>query len=187
MTQRALLALLVGAVFTPALTAETYTVRLVSGATFQLSYPLEESPWDKNTLLYLSEGGNWTAIDRSDVAEVRSETEFKGQGQLIDATTVFMGFAANDMPLPGDEREANSTERLLQVLQGLGNAPANTNEQFVEPGQAGTGGIPVQYTQPYAPQSGISPQPSRPPIIPISTPASGSGNGGSTLNEPPSQ
>lgn len=191
MTQRALLALLVGAVLTPAVAAETYTVRLVSGASFQVSYPLEESPWDKDTLLYLSEGGNWTAIARSEVVEVRSETEFKGQGQIIDATTIFMGLAANDMPLPGDEREASSTERLLQVLQSLGKAPVNTSEQFVEPGEAGGGGIPVELTQPYSPQGGISPQPSLPPIIPLGGEPSGAagegGNAAPVLNEPPSQ
>jgi|CXWL01.1.fsa_nt_gi hypothetical protein len=161
MTKRVILVLALGAVWAPVVAAETYSVTLASGATLKLLYPLQEAPWDKDTLVYLSEGGNWTGIHRSDVVAVQIETEFKGQGQLIDATTIFMGLAANDSPLPGDEREVNSTERLLQVLQELGKPQVINTDQFVEPGAAGGGGIPLNLTQPYSPQTGA------PPLLPL--------------------
>lgn len=179
MTKRALLALGLGAVLAPVVAAETYSVKLVSGATLELRYPIEESEWDKDTLVYLSEGGNWVGVPRSEVVSVSIATEFKGQGQLINATTIFMGLAANDQPVPGDPREANSTERLLEVLQGLGKAPNYNTEQFVEPdgaGGSGGGGIPLNLTQPYSPQTG-TPQ-STPQFVPLGGDFGGGSGGG---------
>lgn len=174
MTKRALLALALGVVLAPVVSAETYTVKLASGGVLELRYPLQEASWDKDTLVYLSEGGNWVGVPRSEVVEIQIATEFKGQGQLLDSTTIFMGFAANDLPVPGDPREANSTERLLEVLQGLGKTQNFNTEQFVEPDSAG-GGIPLELTQPYSPQSGV------PPIVPLGSaltaPAASPGSG----------
>ena len=88
----AALALLAG----PAL-AETYTVSLRSGSTMLTRYQPQEASWDKDMILVLSEVGNWVALQRQDITGITSDTNNRGFGKRINATTVVLGWSANDL------------------------------------------------------------------------------------------
>lgn len=156
----------------PAL-AETYTLRLANGTTMESNYPPREAEWDPETILVLGDAGNWVGIERSHLERIEIATELEGRGQLIDATTIFIGFMANDLPQPGDGGQDQSLTQVLdQLREGL--EPTNyTTEQFVEPDAVGTG-IPVGFTQQSTPQvpsggGGLGPI--------ISVPVGGEGGG----------
>ena len=138
--------------------AEVYHVELTNGEQFDSRYPPEEASWDSDMLLFHTETGNWAGIRRDEVVRVTLETELRGAGQRIDATTIYMGQTANSAPPPGTEEEVDPSVALLQAIYDQNQAQENyTIEQFVEPGEMG-GGIPVGFTEQVTPPIGVAPQ-----------------------------
>jgi hypothetical protein len=145
--------------------AEIYTVKLVGGTSFLTRYEPQPATWDPETLLFLSDVGNWVALPKAEVESVTSQTENRGFGRRISATTVVIGWTANDAPVEGDATGSEAPPIPSAFEQFL--TRSYDQKQFVEPGQAG-GGIPV-YGVPYG-YSGSggstsfgSPAPSTPP------------------------
>lgn len=132
-----------GLAFAPGAAAETYKVRLQDGGEFLSRYQPQESSWDPDTVLLISEVGNWVALDKADIESVTTETENQGFGKVIDTTTISLGFKPNDAPVPSDDAaEMSSIDRLRELLDRP--PPDYTVDQFVEPGEAGRGGgLPV--------------------------------------------
>ncbi|MDX1630431.1 MAG: hypothetical protein R3234_01100 [Thermoanaerobaculia bacterium] len=126
--------------------AETFTIELKNGSTFQSRYEPTEAEWDSSQIVFLDELGIRVALSKEDVAEVTAETETSGFGTVLDSTTIDLGYLPNDMPTAeqmeaGDQRSPG--ERLreqMQIYQEM--QPSYDMQQFVEPGSAG-GGIPV--------------------------------------------
>lgn len=137
--------------------AELYEITLADGKTFETRYAPQEATWDAGLVLFLTDGGNWIGIARDSITSVVSQTEFRGQGELIDATTIYMGEAPNDVVVE-DDSQLTETERLIQMIE-RSNQPAApySTDQFVEPGSTGQGGVPLGYTQQYSPQLGPAP------------------------------
>jgi len=126
------------------LAAEIYHVELTGGNVFDTRYKPEEASWDPTIVLLLTDTGNWIAVPKAEIAGITTETENKGFGKVIDTTTVLLGWAANDAPLPEDEAQFSAVERLQQMFtQQQQQRQDFTVEQFVEPGQAGRGGLPA--------------------------------------------
>lgn len=143
----------------PAAVAEIYHVRLENGQRIESRYPPEEASWDSGMLILHSETGNWVGVPRAEVLEITIETELRGHGQRIDATTIFMGRTANAAPIQTDE-DVDPTTQLLRSIYEQGQQQQNhTIEQFVEPDATG-GGIPVGFTQQVTPPIGV-PVPNR--------------------------
>ena len=135
--------------------AEIYHVQLANGEEFDSRYPPEEASWDRDLLLFHSETGNWVGVRRDEVVAVAIETELRGAGRRIDASTIYVGRTANTGTLPGAEDEADPAVALLQSIYEQSQAQQNyTIEQFVEPGETG-GGIPVGFTQQVTPPIGV--------------------------------
>jgi len=143
----------------PAAMADVYHVRLQNGDSFDSVYPPEEASWDSNTILVHSETGNWIGIDRSSIVRIESQTEVRGYGKRIDATTIYMGRTANSAPAPGQEGQQQdpSLGLLQQIYQQQQDQQNYSIQQFVEPGATG-GGIPVGFTQQVTPPVGLAPQ-----------------------------
>lgn len=138
--------------------AEVYHVELANGEQFDSRYPPEEASWDSELLLFHSETGNWVGVRRGEVLRVTIETELRGAGRRIDATTIYMGRTANAAPAPGSEGEQDASVALLQALYDQNAAQQSyTIEQFVEPGEVG-GGIPIGFTQQVTPPIGVPAQ-----------------------------
>lgn len=125
------------------LAAEIYHVELTGGNVFDTRYKPEEASWDPTIVLLLTDTGNWIAVPKAEIAGITTETESKGFGKVIDTTTVLLGWAANDAPLPEDEAQFSAVERLQQMFTQQQQRQDFTVEQFVEPGQAGRGGLPA--------------------------------------------
>lgn len=150
----ALLVLAVAALCAVPAAAEIYHVQLANGEEFDSRYPPEEASWDSDLLLFHTETGNWVGIQRDEVVAVAIETELRGAGRRIDATTVYVGRTANAGTDP-DAEEADPAVALLQSIYEQSQAQQNyTIEQFVEPGETG-GGIPVGFTQQVTPPIGV--------------------------------
>lgn len=120
--------------------AEIFHVELADGEVFDTRYQPEEASWDSTLVLLLTDTGNWIAVPKAEISAITTETENKGFGQVIDTTTVVLGWAANDAPLPGEESEFSAIERLQQFYQDQQAQQDYTVDQFVEPGEAGRGG-----------------------------------------------
>jgi len=85
--------LAVGAV--PA-TAEVFHVQLKNGGTIDTLKQPEQSSWDADVVLLLTEYGNWIGLEQKDIEAVTSETAASGFGIPINTTTIAIGWAPND-------------------------------------------------------------------------------------------
>lgn len=127
----------------PAL-AETFTVKLKNGSSFATRYRPQEASWDPGTVMLLTDFGHWIALPRADIETVESELESRGFGKYINTTTIDLGIAPNDLPSPGEAEETTPLQQLQNMLQQQPQKSYDI-QQFVDPGQAGQGGLPVGY------------------------------------------
>lgn len=152
----ALFVLALAALCTVPAAAEIYHVQLANGEEFDSRYPPEEASWDSDLLLFHTETGNWVGIRRDEVVAVAIETELRGAGRRINATTIYVGRTANIGTAPGAEGEEDPALGLLRSIYEQNQAQQNYSiEQFVEPGETG-GGIPVGFTQQVTPPLGVA-------------------------------
>lgn len=126
------------------LAAEVFHVELTDGQVFDTLYKPEEASWDSELVLLLTDVGSWIAVPKADISAITNETENQGFGKVIDTTTILLGWAANDAPIPGEETEFSTIDRLQQFYQSQQQQDYSV-QQFVEPNQAGgnTGGLPA--------------------------------------------
>jgi len=125
-------------------TAEIYIVTLTNGAEFHTQYRPKEAGWDTTKIMLLTDVGNWIAIELADVASVTSELENEGFGKVIDTSTIAIGWSPNDAPDLAAQEAADPMTRLLNFLSAeQGEAPDYSVQQFVDPSEAGAGGLPV--------------------------------------------
>ena len=126
------------AAFATVASAGTYVVTLHSGAKFESRYKPTVAGWDANKVMILAESGNWVALSRADIATVRSTSESRGLGFVINNSTIALGWAPNDNLTPEQQLVADD----LAAREALF-APQQQNYsvgQFVEPNA--TQGIP---------------------------------------------
>jgi hypothetical protein len=124
--------------------AELYTITLANGTEFESRQQPIEVDWDDSLVLVLTDVGNWIAIEKADVVGVEVDTETKGFGKVIDVHTIALGWAPNDQPADDPEAALDPTTRLLNYLQAQDqDRPDYSVDQFVDPSEAGLGGLPV--------------------------------------------
>lgn len=144
--------------------AESFTVSMKGGNTFETRYRPQVASWDPTKIVVLTELGNRITLSKADVAGISAESENRGFGRVIDNTTLELGLAANDAPDPSEATDP--VRALAQALQGQQTPTQSYDQkQFVEPSAVG-GGIPVNWGQP----GGVGS--SGTPVI-VSTPQSG--------------
>lgn len=135
--------------------AEIYTISLTNGTQFQSRYRPAQSSWDSNSVLVLTDVGNWIALSKADIESVQSETERQGFGKVIDTHTIAIGWAPNDAPEVDAEASLDPMTRLLNFLSAeQSNQRDYSVPQFVNPGDAGQGGLPVSGLSP--PDGGVT-------------------------------
>jgi hypothetical protein len=140
--------------------ASKFRVQLTNGTEFNTLYLPKEAGWDTNMLIFQSSTGNWVAISKDEVAQIVSTLQQQGFGRIIDDKTVEIGYTANfgatDEELEAAEAERTDLDRYLDTLRELSGgrqAPDYTVDQFVNPGEAGGGGIPAGFGAPNAPST----------------------------------
>ena len=124
--------------------AELYTIELSNGTVFESRMQPTDASWDDSMVMVLTDVGNWIGLARADVVSVTVETEREGFGKVIDNHTVAVGWAPNDAPVEDPAAALDPMSRMLNFLAAQeANRPDYSVDQFVEPGSAGQGGLPV--------------------------------------------
>lgn len=169
------LTLLAAVVVAPAV-AESFTVHLTNGSSFETRYQPKISAGDPNKIVFVTSVGNRIYVHKDDVQDISHQTEVQGFGTMINTTTIFMGWAPNDAPPPG---EVSSRDEMLQYLRDQQRArPDYSVEQFVSAEDAGTsGGLPAWELVPGS-IGGNQTNVIMPPPAPAPAPEGGGGEGG---------
>lgn len=152
----------------PAL-AETWTIALRSGGSFQTRYQPQQAGWDANRVAFLTDVGNLVSVAKSDVTSITSDTENRGFGKVLNTTTVMLGEAPNDAPEASQQQggqgqpagypaEAEKPYSVQQFVEP--NATQGIPGSLI-PSYGGTGGS-RQY-QPTMPATPPPPPPATPP------------------------
>jgi len=100
------LALAAACVAVPA-SAIVFTVQLTNGSSFVSRYEPVDAPYDASKTVFVDETGLLIALDKSDIASIKSDVETTGFGHVIDNTTLALGWAPNDAPDPGTPEAQN--------------------------------------------------------------------------------
>ena len=150
-----LVAVGMAALLAPAAEATVYTVTMKNGTTFDTRYQPEESSWDPDKVVLMTEFGNRVALAAADIESVTVDSESRGFGHQLNNTTMALGWA------PNDALDANSDEGRAALAADAAAAASNTpqvfnQQQFVEPGALT--GLPVWMT-------GINAVPQVQPIV----------------------
>jgi hypothetical protein len=125
--------------------AAVYTVKLANGASFDSRYQPQRASWDADKVVLLTEYGNQIAFPASDIEAVTIDTDAKGFGHQLDATTIALGWAPNDAIDPNTEEGQAMLAAEAQAAASAASAPPVYNQQqFVEP--VSTTGMPVWMT-----------------------------------------
>jgi hypothetical protein len=114
-------------------------------------------------VLLMTDVGNWIGVNRDEIESVRSESENRGYGLVIDTTTILLGWSPNDAldpnaeptaaGQPGDAAVSRTATALETMNEQRRKEESYSIPQFVEPGS--TQGIPSRF---------IGPSSSVPPI-----------------------
>lgn len=156
---------LLGAAARPA-DAAVYHVTLNNGSVIDTLYEPQEASWDHGMVLVLTDAGNWMGVRKADLASVVSESATRGFGIVINATTVSLGDAPNDLPVPSKDAGSSTQQVLQSLMQQQMPRPNYTIEQGVQ--TEDTQGIPSSFISPYG-QSG--PSAIAPIVVPPSAPS----------------
>jgi len=122
--------------------ADIFTVHLTNGATFETRYQPKLVEGNGNKVLFVTDVGNRIYVHRDDISEITHSSDVQGFGTMINTTTISLGWAPNDNPLPGDP---DPRSQMLDYLRDQQRArPDYSVDQFVSTEDAGvTGGLPA--------------------------------------------
>ena len=124
-------------VLTP-VAANVFTVHLTNGATFETRYQPKLAAGDSNKVLFVTDVGNRIYLHVDDISEITHSSDVQGFGTMINTTTIALGWAPNDNPVPG---EADPRADMLNYLRDQQRArPDYSVDQFVSTEDAGIGG-----------------------------------------------
>ncbi len=136
--------------------AAAFIVHLKNDSIFSTLQQPKVASWDEDTVLVLTEAGNWIGLPKTEIDHITSTIEVRGIGRVIDSKTIAIGTLANDAPteeeLAAADAERSPLDRFLDRFEDLaGEAPEQPNysqRQFVNPDQAT--GIPLNYLGSFA-------------------------------------
>ena len=95
-------------------------------------------------MVFLDEWGNLISLHKAEVESITTDTENRGFGKVINATTIALGWAPNDALDPdSDEGKAALEQQERAALAESLAPPVYNQDQFVEPSQAS--GIPLSF------------------------------------------
>lgn len=133
------------AFFAPAAEATVYTITLKNGTTFDSRYQPEEASWDSNMVVLMTEFGNRIALAADDIDSVTVDSESRGFGHQLNASTMALGWAPNDgLDMNSEEGKAFLAAEAAAAAAAGQAPPVYNQQQFVQPGQ--TTGLPVWMT-----------------------------------------
>jgi len=128
--------------------AAYFTVTLKNGTTFDIRYNPVKADWDPRYTMFLTDQGNWIALQNTDIADVVSHAEESGYGYQLNTTTLFLGWSPNDLVTDEVDEEGNVTTS-SQYEAGADDGGTDysidqfLNIQSADPSATGGGGIPI--------------------------------------------
>lgn len=126
------------------LAAETFTITLTNGTHFESRYEPIEAPWDANKVLFSNDLGLRMTLAKTDIEDITAASEASGFGRVIDSTTIDLGILMVDIPPPEEDPDAQRQREFDNYMQQLNQR--YDVDQFVDPSEAGRGGIPAWST-----------------------------------------
>ncbi len=138
------LAAFIGAI--PTVAEPVYTLALDNGTELVSYHRPVVAEDDENTILMLTDESNWIRLDRSSITDFSVEIPGGGSGaELRHDGAIVLGFVANDAVLTDADGESQdpATQLLQYMMYRDANRPDYSVDQFVEPSDAGAGGLPV--------------------------------------------
>jgi hypothetical protein len=123
--------------------AAVYTITLKNGTSFDSRYRPVDAEWDENVSMFVTDQGNWIALEKAEIADVTSAVEVKGFGYQLDTTTVVIGWSPNDLARIDENGESVQD---FEFIDDVNEGQNFTIEQFVNPTSVGdtpVGGIPL--------------------------------------------
>ena len=147
--------------------AAVFHVTLTNGSVIDSLYEPQEASWDHGMVLVLTDAGNSIGIQKAEIANVASENATRGFGVVINATTISLGEAPNDLPAPSKDVGTSNQQALQNLLEQQQPRPNYTIQQGVQ--SEATQGIPSSFISPYSQGPSITPV-IVPPPTPPSTP-----------------
>ncbi len=136
--------------------AVVFTVKLKNGGLIETRYQPAVADWDESKILLVTAVGNRISLSLGDVDTISVDTEVKGYGTVIDTTTIIIGIAPNDRPVPGQQQgDMDPAAELLSYLRQRDSRPAPppfTVQQFAEPNTGG--GLPIGFVRTVTPPLG---------------------------------
>lgn len=132
--------------------AALFTVYLANGTSIDTRYQPQRASWDEQTVLVLTDQGNWIGLAEQDIQKIAEQRVPTGYARRLDARTVEIGYTANDS---SGEENGEAGDGQGAGVDGTGQydaAPWATGYfgpaepvQFVDPSSLGIGGIPLSY------------------------------------------
>lgn len=129
--------------------AAYFTVTLKNGTTFDIRYVPVKADWDPRYTMFLTDQGNWIAVQNTDIADVISHAEESGYGYQLNTTTLFLGWSPNDLVTDETDEEGNvKTTSQYEAGAEVGSGADYSIDQFLnissaDPSATGGGGIPI--------------------------------------------
>jgi len=128
--------------------AAYFTVTLKNGTTFDIRYNPVKADWDPRYTMFLTDQGNWIAVQNTDIADVVSHAEESGYGYQLNTTTLFLGWSPNDLVTDETDAEGNvTTTSQYEAGADVGGTDYSIdqflNVNSASPSATGGGGIPV--------------------------------------------
>ena len=105
---RLTLATLLLVAFAASAHAAFFTVTLKNGTTFDIRYTPVKADWDPTYTMFLTDQGNWIAVQNDEIADVLSHAEENDYGYQLDTTTLFLGWSPNDLVEDGEDGEVTT-------------------------------------------------------------------------------
>lgn len=140
-----LVAVALAVVFAPAVSATVYTITMKNGTTFDTRYQPEEASWDADMVVLMTEFGNRVALPAAEIDNVSVDSESRGFGHQLNASTMTLGWAPNDaLDLNSDEGKAYLASEAAAAASASQAPPVYNQQQFVEP--AALSGMPTWMT-----------------------------------------
>ena len=93
------------------------------------------APWDANKIVFTNEWGNLMSLAKADVDRIGTDIEASGFGHQLDSTTIALGWAPNDAPLPGSEEAAIRADAQAMEAEAAA-APATPAEPIYDVNQS---------------------------------------------------
>ncbi len=116
-----------------------FTVTLKNGTTFETRYRPVQAEWDANVSMFMTDRGNWIAVENGDIADVTSVLEDTGFGYQLDTTTRYIGWSPNDLKNDETDERGNPVgqDRYdLDADQAGGGAGDYSIDQFLSVGSS---------------------------------------------------